>query len=756
MLIRKMLRDIIHYKMQFISIFLMSFLGVLIFTGIGSEWKALQKNSEDYYKKTCFADAWIYGNNFSEQDEEKIKSINGITNVERRLTINTIGDFKNNPSIALNFIEKNEISKCYKVSGESFSLDKDGIWIDDRFAQAHKLKTGDYITVKYNNINITKKILGTIYSPEYVYASAEGDLVPNYSNFGFAYLSYKAFPQGIGISYIQMMIKTNRKDSNKLENEINSALKGNMSVFLTRDNNESYSTLQSEISQHKSMGSIFPAAFLAIALLTILTTMTRIVNNQRIQIGTLKALGFKQRKILMHYISYGFFLSLTGSLLGTIVGPLTLPKLFYPSMSAVYTLPEWKPLISYSFYLMALASVIACTVVTFSACKNILKDTASEGLRPKTIKTAKHSFLEKTKLWSNLNFNIQWNIRDISRSKVRSIMAVIGVLSCTALLICAFGLNDCLNDFMKWQYYDINKFETKLNIEKNASKDEITSAIVKSNGQAIMENEIEIKANGIKKSGNITVTDNVTLMKSTDIKRNYINLPKTGVSMSYKMAQLLNIKKGDEITWHIYGEEGWTKSTVTAIYRTPSVQGITVTKDYFESLHKTFIPTSIITSKKITEKYKGISSVWSKNDLTKSWSDMTQSMNTMVYLLIIAAIILAVVVLYNIGLLSFTEMERELATLKVIGFKSSKIRHIMLIQNIWLSTIGIIIGIPCGRWILNVMVSTMGDTFDMMTILTLKNVLLSSIITLFLSVVVNLMFSKKIKNIDMVISLKSE
>ncbi|MDP4178199.1 MAG: ABC transporter permease, partial [Bacillota bacterium] len=105
---------------------------------------------------------------------------------------------------------------------------------------------------------------------------------------------------------------------------------------------------------------------------------------------------------------------------------------------------------------------------------------------------------------------------------------------------------------------------------------------------------------------------------------------------------------------------------------------------------------------------------------------------------------------------SFTEMERELATLKVIGFKSSKIRHIMLIQNIWLSTIGILIGIPCGRWILNVMVSTMGDTFDMMTILTLRNVLLSSIITLSLSVVVNLMFSKKIKNIDMVISLKSE
>lgn len=754
MLFRKMLRDMKLHKMQFISIFLMSFLGIFIFAGIGGEWRGLQNNADSYYKETNFADAWIYGKSFSEKDAAAIKKINGVTNVERRLTINTVGSFKNNPSIELNFIQKNEISKCYIVSGENFSINKDGIWLDDRFAKAKNLRVGDSMTVKYNDYPITKKILGTIYSPEYVYAAGDGDLIPNHSNYGYAYIPYKAFPKGIDFVYTQILLNTDRKDYNRLENDISSALNKNYSVFLSRDNHGSYLMFKDEIAQHKSMGSIFPIAFLAIAMLTILTTMTRIVNNQRTQIGTLIAMGYKRKKILLHYISYGFWPSLLGSFLGAIVGPLTLPKLFYPSMSATYTIPHWGTSVSPMFYIAASLSVAACTLVTFLACRKILNNTPSEALRPEAPKALKHIFFEKTKLWNKLSFNARWNLRDIMRSKIRSIMAVIGVLSYTALLVCAFGLYDCLKDVITWQYSDLNKFETKLNLEKKASPEQITSIINKTNGQQLMEGEIEIKANSIKKSGSLTVTDNVTLMKTTDKNRNYINLPENELSISYKMAELLNVKKGDLITWHVYGDDNWIKSTVAEIYRNPTQQGITISKQYFEKLGKKFTSTSIITSKMVSKKYDGISSIWSQKDLTKSWSDMTEAMNTMVLVLIAAAAVLAVVVLYNLGLLSFTEMERELATLKVIGFKSKKIRNILLTQNIWLSVIGIIVGIPCGKLLIDQMVTTMGDTFDMMTIITPRNVIISTIITLSLSVIVNLMFSRKIKHVDMVSSLK--
>lgn len=754
MLFRKMIRDMKLHKMQFISIFLMSFLGVYIYTGIGGEWTGLQKTVNKYYKETNFADAWIYGENFSKKDEDAVKKVKGIKDVQRRLTFNTTGDFKNNPTIVLNYIEKSDISRCYTVRGEKFSLQKDGIWLDDRFAKAKNLKIGDSITVKYNGLSITKKILGTMYNPEYVYAAGSGDLVPNYSNLGYAFLSYKAFPKNAGISYNQILIKTNRKDFTKLESSISKALNKNYSAFITRDSNGSYAMFRDEITQHKSMGSIFPTVFLLIAMLVILTTMTRIVSSQRTQIGTLKAIGFKKRRILLHYISYGFITSFLGSVIAVISGPVTLPRLFYPSMSSVYTLPEWKPSFSYIFIIMAVLSTAACTFVTYIACRNILKDTPSETLHPKAPKSIKHSFLEKTGIWNKIGFNAKWNIRDISRSKVRSIMAIFGVLGCSALLVCAFGLHDCLKDVMTWQYDDINKFQTKLNVDKNASPEQISYALKKSDGQKIMESNIEIKANNVKKSGSIMVTDNTSLIKTTDINRNYIILPKYGISISYKMAELLNVKKGDEIKWHIFGDEKWINSRIAAIYRTPTQQGITVTKNYFESLHKKFTPTSIITAKKIKNKYPGISSIWSKSQLTKSWNDMSKAMNTMVYVLICAASVLAVVVLYNLGLLSFTEMGRELATLKVLGFKAKKIRHILLTQDISLSAAGIIIGIPCGIFLMKWMVTTMGDTFDMIAIITPLNIITSTLITFFLSIIVNLMFSKKIRQIDMVSSLK--
>lgn len=216
-----------------------------------------------------------------------------------------------------------------------------------------------------------------------------------------------------------------------------------------------------EIQQHKAMGSVFPVVFLAIALLTILTTMTRMVNNQRTQIGTLKALGFQKRTILLHYISYGFWLSFAGAVTGAIMGPLTLPRLFYGTMQFTYTLPEWKPSMSPLFFTMALVTVLLCTLTTYWACRSNLRDTPSQTLRPKAPKAMKHGAYENTAFWAGLGFNAQWNLRDILRSKLRSIMAVIGVLGCTALLVCAFGLQDTLSDVVHWQYSDLYRFSTK-------------------------------------------------------------------------------------------------------------------------------------------------------------------------------------------------------------------------------------------------------------------------------------------------------
>ncbi len=754
MLLKKMLRDMKQNKTQFISIFIMAFLGVFIFAGVGGEWYGLQQTSNKYYEDTRLPNLWIYGNSFTDEDVKAVSMVDGVSGVQKRLSIEAIADFNNKPTIKLHFIEKNDISRAYTITGEEFSANKDGIWLDDLFAKEKKLKVGDTIALTAFGITMKKEILGTILSPEYVYAPGGNDMVPNHGNFGFAYLPSSAFPKPLKMVYTDLLVITPKTPDAGLEEKINSALKGHYSVYLDRDSHPSYSTFYSEIQQHKAMGSVFPIVFLAIALLTILTTMTRMVNNQRTHIGTLKALGFSRNTILLHYISYSFWLSLAGALMGAAIGPFTLPYLFYGAMQTTYTLPKWEPSFSSSFVIMAIFTVLSCTLATYLACRNNLRGNPSETLRPKSPKAIKQGIHEKSVIWSKLSFNIQWNLRDIFRSKIRSIMAVVGVLGCSALLVCAFGMQDSLDDVVKWQYSDLNTFKTKLSLTENISSAAAASILQQTGGQAMMEGAVEIKANGLKKSGEILITDNVSLVRFTDPERNFIELPSDKLSISYKMSKLLNVKEGDKISWHIYGQEKWITSEIGAIYRSPISQGITLSKELFETLGFHFVPTSIVSDKHIDKLPKGVDSKWSAKDLTASYETMTEAMSIMIYVLIGAASLLAIVVLYNLGVLSFTERTRELATLKVIGFQSAKIRHLLLTQNIWFTAVGIILGIPCGKWLIDFMLSFMGDSFDMMSAISVINIVLSIAITFILSVFVNFMFSGKIKRIDMVSSLK--
>lgn len=755
MLFRKMLRDMGRHKTQFVSIFIMAFLGVFIYAGVGGEWQGLKKTANDYYNSTNFADVWLYGTSFTQKDEDAVRRLSGVTGTERCLVVDSVGKFGNNPKITLRFPSSDTISKAYRVSGEAFSSNKDGIWIDDRFAKAHHLTVGDTMTVTMDKMLLTKKILGTIYSSEYVYLSGSDGTTPDFSTNGYAYLPTKSFPDANHIPYNQILLTTDSSQSSNLEKRVDSTLGDKVSVYMTRDSQPSYAMFQQEIDQHKAMGSIFPVAFLAIALLTILTTMSRIITSQRTQIGTLKALGFKKGKILWHYISYGFWVSLAGSVLGATVGPLTLPYLFYPSMSSFYTLPYWKPAIDSSFYLMAAASVLLSTLITWLACRNVLKDSPAKALRPKAPKFVRHGWLERTALWQKFGFNTQWNMRDVSRNRIRSIMTIIGVLGCTALLVCAFGMNDAMKDLKVWKYNDIDQFQSKLTVDAKTSKQQIQNVVQSSNGQKIMKESVEIKANDVEKTGSLTVEDHVTLLKTTDINRNDISLPQNGLSLSYKMAELLGVKQGDKIQWHIFGDAKWAGSTVAQIYRDPSSQGISMNRESFEKLGYTFSPTAILTSQKITQKPSGISSVQQTGDLTKSWDDLTQSMMKMVYILILAASVLAVVVLYNLGVLSFTEMQRELATLKVIGLKTKKLRRLLLVQNLWLSFVGFLLGVPAGKWLLDQIMSTSGDSFDMVTAIHLTNILASFVITFVLAYLVNRMFSGSIRRLDLASSLKS-
>ena len=754
MLKKKMIRDIRKHKTQFLSIFLMAFLGVFVFAGVGGESVGLEVNVDKFYDDTNLADGWIYSNFINDLFLDQIYCLGATDQMERQLVVDSVADFSNDPEITLHFVENNTISKFYLIDGEPFDInDKNGVWLDKSFADAKGLKVGDSITFEFEDYKIKKKIRGTGYSPEYVYHASQSSVIPDFSKIGFAYMSHKAFPNDT-VPYNVLNVKFDGTAEN-YDKLLDYHMDGYYSSFVERSEHTSVSQFSEEIDQHQMMAGIFPVVFILIAMLILLTTMTRIITHQRTQIGILKACGFKDKTIMKHYISYGFWLVLIGSLLGLIIGPMTLPKLFYPSMSSTYILPSWQPAWSIDFVYIALAMIIMSILVSYYAVRSIFNENPADTIRPKAPKVSSSGMIERLGFFKHLSFNSRWNYRDAKRNKFRALMTIIGVIGCTALLVSAFGMYDGMNDLKEWEFNQINHYDSKLIIDDEASISEVDDVAEEVNGDKIMESAIEIESDTCKKSGSLLVLNHTDLVTPTDYDWNRIKIEDDEVSVSQKMADMLGIGIGDTVKWHIMGSDKWIKTKIDKIHSDPTSQGFIMSADKLEDLDLNYTPTSVVTEEHVTKNYTAIKTTNSLKDMTSSWDELTEAMWLLIYILIFFASLLAVVVLYNLGLLSFTEIEREIATLKVLGFKTNALRKLLLTQNLWFTTIGYLLGIPVGYYILKVMWESSGDSFYILPSISLMNLVITAAITFSLSILVNLMFSRKIKKLDMVESLKS-
>ncbi len=745
---KKMLRDIKINKTQFISIFLMAFLGIFAFCGVCSEYYGLEQTSNDFYADNNLADGWIYNTTITDDALDKINNFS--TDSEKQLVVKSVGNFSNDPDITLHFIEDNKISKFNVAEGEDINISDDsGVWLDKRFADAQNLTVGDNISFSFNGITIEKEIKGIGYSPEYVYEASPTSILPDFKDMGFAYLSHNAFTSNI--QYNVLLVKFNQS-ADDFEDSLEKSV--DCLSFTRQSEHVSVSQFNEEMSQHKMIGNVFPIVFILVTFLTLLTTMTRIIAHQRTQIGVLKAVGYRNRSIIMHYMSYGFWPVLGGAILGLVLGPAIIPNLFYPTMSYRYSLPAWHPGFDMSFIIVAAVMVISSLFVSYLAARNISKENPANTMRPKAPNISSSGFLESSKLWSKVGFNIRWNYRDAKRNKFRALMAIVGVMGCVALLVSAFGMNDSMEHLKTWEYDDISHFESKLIVESGASLSDIDSIREDVNGSTIMEQAIEIKVQGNEKVGSLLVLNDTNLISHTDKNGNPINLSDTDISLSAKIADSLNVGVGDTIEWHIVGSDEWVKCEITNIHGEPLSQGIILSKDMLEESNLTFSPTSIITSKNVTGDYDSIKSISTLTEMKNNWDEMTGSVMMMVSILIFFAVLLAIVVLYNLGILSFTEIEREIATLKVLGFKTTDLRKLLLTQNVVFTAIGFILGVPLGFYLMTLMMNAAGESLYYIPSLTLGNIALSAVITFAVSIVVNLLFSSKIRNLNMVEALK--
>ncbi len=759
MMNRKLFRDMKTNAAQFISIFIIITLGMSIYTGLNSISIGMRESAIDFYSNNNLSDATIYGN-FTEKDLTIIKSQPGIIDAELRFQFNVSTEYpsedgNSNATLQLNYIDKNNISSMELIDGEHYVNGASGLWLDSTFANFHNLHVGDQITYTYEGFSETKEIKGLVMHPEYVFAiKDESEALPNHNTYGFCFMSAEEFTLLPALPYNQILLET---DLNKTELTLvlEKCKLDTKYIIIMQNDYLSVNQFANEVEQMKSIQTIFPLIFLLVAILTILTTMTRITVKQRMQIGILKALGFSNRKILFHYSAFGFFLSLIGSILGSIIGLLALPEIIYSFQRTMYILPEWKKETEPYVFVVVSFCVLCCAFCGFWACKKQLEGSSANILRPKVGKTSKITSLEKSMWWKKRSFDVQWNLRDCKRNILRTFITIFGIAGSMTLVLCALGMKDTMDELIHTSYYELNDYETKVTLSESLPPEVRKTLEEDDKKQFLAEGVVEVHNNDEIELINLTVISPGNYLKYKDKDNKQVELPSDGFLLSEAISEKLNLFAGDDIIVYPYGSDEAINGKVSCIIKTPVGQGLFASTSYYESLNQIFQPTSFVTDEINISLQQDFLTIQTKEDLIHTIDELLSIMNILIAIMIAAAATLSIVVLYNLGVLSFFEKERELATLKVLGFQYKRLTTLLQKQNIWLTTIGVILGIPSGFIILNSMLQFMGENYDLTLVITPVSYILSSIGVFLLSTGVNRLMSRKLKRVDMVSALKS-
>ena len=786
MLKRKMFRDMKKNLSQFITIFLMIMIGVMAYSGIEAYMDGMTKTANKFYSENNLFDLNVMGL-LNHNDLDNIKKINNVDDAELKLSLTAITD--NDKTLLLNCIESNNISKFYVFEGEKFDVNKSGIWLDNFYAIENNIEVGDTILVKYESMELHEKVLGLINVPDHLYdVRDESELYPDREQFGFAYMSINEITEDyikslamkeVGIEderlfnlvvpnfnykdYIpfnNIMVDVNNKNNvEDVKNDIEDNVE-NAKAIIKAEDTASYVAYQGEIDEGKTYVGVFSGIFLFIAMLSVITTMTRVVKNQRTQIGTLKALGFSNNKVLLHYIGYGFWISILASIVGLLLGYFFIGTFFMNLQMSFFEIPNGYPSMALKSYLVALIVIILVAIITYFAGRSILKENPAETLRTK-IPNIKGNVLNITKkcFFKKLSFESIWNIRDILRNKMRTFMGLAGVVGCCMLIVCALGMLDSMNFFVKLQFEDLYNFDYKLVLKENINKEELNVLYDKYGNKTSQTLGIEIKdKNGKREANNILVTNADNYIRFVDNKNKFIDKPNdSGVYITYKLAEKYNYKKGDKITWHIYGDNKYYSSKIIGFNKDPQNQNVTMTKKYLESLNIKYSPDSLYTNKNLSniKEIKNVETIQNIDSLKEGMKSMLSMMKTMLVLIIGIAIVLGSVIIYNLGILSYTEKEYQFATLKVLGFRDSQIKNIFVKQNNWIAIISIIIGLPLGFYLTDWLFKTaIEEHYDFCAHIEVITYVFAAIGTFIVSYLVSRFLARKIKSIDMVTSLK--
>lgn len=762
---------------RFISILVIVLLGVGFFAGIRAVAPDMKNTLDDYYEKTNMYDIYIASNYGIREDI--IDKLQKKYDIEAVYNFDAITTKKEDYATKIISYDKNNQINTPKLVKGKMPEAIDEVVIDNHYR--NEIKMGDKLTIDSELIkNNTVTVTGYVESPLYI--SAERDstnllsgtidyyLYMNDDNIispvkTAAYIKLNTDESRFSKKY-EEIVKTAKKDIKKtLKEEKQTDEKW---YVLDIDSNAGFYQYEQDTQRIDNVAKVFPLVFFIVAVLICLTTMTRMVEEERSQIGTLKALGYSDISIMFKYILYAALATIIGSMIGVAIGYRILPDLCFEMYKNMYRLGNIKLSYYSSLTFQGMMIALLCTLgATIYTCRKTLKESPANLLRPVAPPPGKRVLLERIKLvWNHLSFSYKVTVRNVFRYKKRFLMTIIGIAGCTGLILAGFGLKDCIVKMVPHQYEDIFSYQAKINLNEEKTNETIDK--IKENKQ--IKDILEVHEESIT-IDNKDTNQSVTLVIPKDNPKEFIKLQdrKTeeqynltdGLIITEKLAKLLEVEENDIL-----------KFSGTDTYKEKVAH---ITENYL--FHYIYLPKSsykqdkyntvLIKTKNMTEKEEkelanelkeipGVSSITFTSSTRHVFDDTMDSFAYVSLILIVSAGALAFVVLYNLSSVNISERRRELATIKVLGFYDKEVYQYINRENTILTLIGILLGLGTGNILTMYIIKTCEiDMLMFDTTIAWPSYLYAILITMSFAILVNIILYFSLKKIDMIESLKS-
>lgn len=767
----KLVRDIRESIGQFIAIVVVLAVGAFFYAGLVTYSGTLSAYTKAYFKEHNLSDLNVYYSQISKQDVARLSEMEGIHKIEGRYTLDATQAFEGyKASIKIHSIPVgNEINTPAMLDGR-IPTKKEEILLDSHYAKEHQYRVGDKIRISSNKKDYTFTISGLGENVEY----AKKNEIQDHKTFGVAYVVEEAIPEmADGFSYNEVLIDAKEGyDLDQLGKSIEAQSK-QLSYLdqVSKERTFSYSKLKETIHNNNRMSKVIPLVLFLIGAIILFLTMSRIIDSQRNQVGIMKALGAKDRTIMLHYMGYPLLAGIIGSILGCFIAAVVFIPLVTGSSSRSYSLPDIHFALSFYSILPPLVFSSAFGLLScYLSGRSVLKERAAQAMRPKPPKKMKKLLIERIPwIWSRISFSYKLILRNILLNKQKALVSSVGVVASTVLLINAFGTQAALLQVAN-QVEEVYAYDLRVDYELGTSSEtsKLPSGIKQQYDLSAFPVELIKEDN--KEKATLTVTEKENkLIHFFDEHNNKLLLEDDGVLVPKSYADKYHIAEGDLIQIKFTAPELNNKRIemkvlhISTQYSNPSFYS---TPAYLKSFGINYNPTSLMVEavsaadlvnvRTFFEQDPHVDKITDKKDLKKSAQYILKQNSFVFIMFIICAVILSFGAIYTISSINMYERNRELATLKVLGYQKNKINRLLFFENIILTTFAVIVALPISGYMYTLIVKALSSAHQQIP--DQLNIFIVSAAVSFaflLTILANLLLRRKVTQINMIESLKS-